>query len=111
MPSVKHHWQPLGRHYFKECRERAGLEQEEAAQRIGISRTHLSKIENQITPYSQYILEAAVKVYGCTVGDLIMPDPLGQEVPRSIADSLKKASAATREQIRAVVETLLKTGA
>jgi transcriptional regulator with XRE-family HTH domain len=110
MPSVKHHWQPLGRHYFKEWREFRGLDQEEAAQRLGISRTQLSKIENQKSPYSQHLLERAAEVYDCTVGDLVMPDPLSQELPRSIVDSLKKASAATREQIRAVVETLLKTG-
>jgi transcriptional regulator with XRE-family HTH domain len=37
---------PRPNHYFKEYRKAAGLKQDEAAERIGIDRTALSKVEN-----------------------------------------------------------------
>jgi transcriptional regulator with XRE-family HTH domain len=110
MPSVKHLRRQLGRHFLKEWREHLGLDQEQAAARLGISRTQLSKIENMKSPYSQGLMEAAAEAYGCTVADLVMRNPLNHGAPWSIYDSLQKAPPGTREQIRAVVETLLKTG-
>lgn len=110
MPSVKHARRPLRRHFFKEWREYRQLDQEQAAQRLGISRTQLSKIENMKSPYSQGLLEAAADAYMCSEADIVMRNPLLDDAPWSIVDSLQKAPKATQDQIRAVVETLLKTG-
>jgi transcriptional regulator with XRE-family HTH domain len=63
------------KHYFLEYREAAGLSQIEAAERIGIDRSHLSKVENGKRPYNQSMLEAAALVYECTPADLISRPP------------------------------------
>lgn len=110
MPSVPHKPRQLRRHFLKQWREHRGLDQEKAAERLGISRTQLSKIENIKSPYSQGLMEAAAEAYQCTVADLVMRNPLDHAAPWSIYDQLQRAPAVTREQIRAVVETLLKTG-
>lgn len=110
MPSIKHTFRPLRRHYMKEWRIHAGLDQEQAASRIGISRSQLSKIENMKSPYVQGLLEAAAVAYNCRPPDLLMRNPADSAAPWSILDSLEKAPEPTRRQIAAVLETLLKTG-
>lgn len=109
MPSRHHFKRPLQRHFFKEWREHVGLDQERAAERIGLSRTQLSKIENLKSPYSQRILERAADAYGCSPADIIMRNPGDPNAPWSLQDSLEKAPQPIQAQIRAVVETLLKT--
>lgn len=111
MPSVKHAKRPLHRHYLQHWREHRGLSQEQAALRLAISRTQLSKIENMRSPYSQGLLEAAAEVYGCTPADLIIRNPSVPDAPWSIYETLRKASESQQQQIRAVIETLLKTSA
>ncbi len=110
MPSVRHKRPVLRRHFLKEWREYRGLDQEKAAERVGLSRTQLSKIENMRSPYSQGLLEAASVAYDCSVADLVMRNPGDPNAPWSIYDQLQRAPAPTRQQIIAVIETLLKTG-
>jgi transcriptional regulator with XRE-family HTH domain len=110
MPSVAHPKRPLHRHFLQEWREHRGLSQEQAALRLSISRTQLSKIENMRSPYSQGLLEAAAEAYGCAPADLIMRNPSVPDAPWSIYETLRRAPEAQQQQIRAVVETLLKTG-
>ena len=101
---------PLRRHFLQQWREFRGLSQEQAAARLDISRTQLSKIENMKSPYSQGLLEAAAEAYGCEPADLLVRDPTRADAPWSILDSLQKAPPAQQQQIQAVIETLLKTG-
>lgn len=98
MPSVKHVFRPLRRHFMKEWRIHVGLDQEPAAERIGISRSQLSKIENMKSPYTQGLLEAAATAYNCTVADLLMRNPTDADAPWSIFETLKKAPEPTRKQ-------------
>jgi transcriptional regulator with XRE-family HTH domain len=110
MPSVKHPRRELRRHFLQQWRQYRGLSQEQAALRLDISRTQLSKIENMRSPYSQGLLEAAAEAYGCSVADLLIRDPTKPDAPWSIYETLKKAPAERQQQIHAVIETLLKTG-
>ncbi len=110
MPSVKHPRRELRRHFLQQWRQHRGLSQEQAALRLDISRTQLSKIENMRSPYSQGLLEAAAEAYGCTVADLLIRDPTIPDAPWSIYETLKKAPEDQQRQIHAVIETLLKTG-
>jgi transcriptional regulator with XRE-family HTH domain len=110
MPARPHHRRRLRRHYLKEWREYRGLSQEQGAERLGLSRTQLSKIENLKSPYSQALLEAAADAYQCEPADLIMRNPAVQGAPWSIYESLKKAPEPTQRQIQTIIETLLKTG-
>jgi len=110
MPSVAHPKRLLGRHFLQQWREHRGLSQEAAAQRLSISRTQLSKIENMRSPYSQGLLEAAAETYGCSPADLIIRNPAIPDTPWSVYEALRKAPESAQQQIRAVIETLLKTG-
>ncbi len=110
MPSRARPKPRLRRHFLKEWREFRELSQEQAATRLNLSRTQLSKIENMKSPYSQGILEAAAYAYRCSEADLLMRNPLDKEAPWSLQDSLLKAPEPLQKQIQAIIETLLKTG-
>jgi transcriptional regulator with XRE-family HTH domain len=66
----------VGGTYLRAWRKHAGLNQEEAAAKIGIDRTGLSRIETGAVGYSRSILERAAEVYGCAPEDLIGKRPL-----------------------------------
>lgn len=110
MPSRARQPRALRRHFLKQWREYNNLDQEQAALRLDISRTQLSKIENMRSPYSQGLLEAAADAYGCTVADLLMRNPLDEDAPWSIYETLQKAPDTDRRRIEAMIETFLKTG-
>lgn len=52
-------------------RGEAGLDQGEAAARIGISRGHLSNIERGVSAAGSAVLNRIAAVYGCDVTDLM----------------------------------------
>jgi transcriptional regulator with XRE-family HTH domain len=93
----------LRRTFLKEWREYRGLTQEAAAERLNISRTLLSKIENAKSPYTQGFMEAAAEAYGCEVPDLIMRDP--HSPVWSIYDTLRALPRAQQEHVEAIVKT------
>lgn len=95
------------RHFIREWREFRGLNQEQLAERVGISRPHLSKIENGKRKYDQAFLEAAAEALRCAPADLIMRNPAETEGLWSIWDQLPPTQ---REQIVEIAKTLRKTG-
>lgn len=96
----------LSRTHLREWREYRLLTQEQAAERLNVSRTLLSKIENAKSPYTQGFMEAAAEAYGCDVADLIMRDP--RSPVWSIYDSLKALPPAAQEQVGEIVKTFRK---
>lgn len=60
---------PQQRLYLKEWREFRQLTQEQLADRIGISRVMVSKIERGLNPYHQAFLEAAAAALMCEPAD------------------------------------------
>lgn len=98
----------LSRTFLKEWREHRGLTQEMAAERLNVSRTLLSKIENAKSPYTQGFMEAAALAYNCDVADLIMRDP--KSPIWSIYDTLRALPPAAQEQVELIVRTFRKTG-
>jgi transcriptional regulator with XRE-family HTH domain len=96
----------LSRTFLKEWRDYRGLTQEQAAERLNVSRTLLSKIENAKSPYSQGFMEAAAEAYRCEVADLIMRDP--QSPVWSIYDTLKSLPVDQQAHIEAIVKTFRK---
>lgn len=99
---------PMGqRHYIREWRKFRGLSQEQLAERIGISRPHLSKIEKGSRKYDQAFLEAASEELRCAPADLIMRDPSQTEGIWSIWDQLAPLQ---RAQVVEIAKTLKGTG-
>ena len=85
------------RQHFKAWRKHRGLTQEQLAERIGIARSYLTKIERGDRRYDQPFLEAAAEALRCTPADLIMRDPTDPEGLWSVYEKLTPP-----ERIRAV---------
>lgn len=94
-------------HYIKEWRRYRGLSQIDFAERVGIDRGYLSKIENGKRRYDQPFLEAAATVLQCTPADLIIRDPSDPDGIWSVWDSLQPAQ---RLQVVEIAKTLKRTG-
>jgi transcriptional regulator with XRE-family HTH domain len=94
-------------HYIREWRKHRGLTQEQLAERIGITRSYLTKIENGARRYDQPFLEATAEALRCEPGDLVMRGPSQPEALWSILDGL---SATQRVQAIAVIQALKATG-
>ncbi len=105
MPPVKKPKPKLGSTYLKEWREHRGLSQEAAADRIGISRANLSKIENGLIPYSQPILEAAAHAYLCAASDILTMNPLKEG---QVVDLMSLIRDRDPDLVRRVIEALPK---
>lgn len=96
----------LTRTFLKEWREYNNLTQERAADRLNVSRTLLSKIENAKSPYTQGFMEAAAEAYGCDVADLIMRDP--NSPIWSIYSTLKALPKEQQAHVEEIVKTFRK---
>jgi len=66
----------LQTHYMREWRQHRRLNQEQAAERIGIDRTTLGRIENRRIAYTQPIIEAAAVAYSCETWEILGRNPL-----------------------------------
>lgn len=91
-----------------EWREYRGFSQEEACERMDISTSTLSRIENGKLPYNQDFLEKAALAYGCDVTDLLDLNPVKPDPPRLIYDQLRAAPQAMQDRALAILEALLK---
>jgi transcriptional regulator with XRE-family HTH domain len=90
-------------HYIREWRKHRQLTQEQLAERIGIARSYLTKIERGTRRYDQPFLEAAAEQLRCEPCDLIMRDPSDPEGIWSIWDQLKPSQ---RIQAMAVLRAI-----
>ena len=91
------------RHFIREWRKHRGLTQDHLAERVGIARTYVSKIESGARRYDQPFLEAAAVVLDCTPADLIVRDPRDPEGIWTLWDTLEPAE---RRQALAVIQAL-----
>ena len=94
-------------HYIREWRKHRGLTQEQLAERIGIARSYLTKIERGSRRYDQPFLEAAAEALRCEPGDIIMRDPTAADSIWSVWETLPPAQ---RLQALAVIKALRSTG-
>lgn len=95
------------RHYIRAWREHRGLTQEQFAERVGINRAYLSKIETGKRRYDQPFLEAAAEALRCAPADLLIRDPSDPDGIWSIWDNLAQAQ---RTQIVEIAKTIKRTG-
>ena len=94
-------------HYIREWRKHRGLTQEQLAERIGIARSYLTKIERGVRRYDQPFLEAAAYALRCEPGDIIMRDPTDEEGIWSIWEQLAPTE---RRQAVAMLKAMHLTG-
>lgn len=77
--------------FLKEWRKHRGITQDGLADRIGIDRTIVSKIENGKLDYHQHFLEAAAYALMCDPADLLVRDPTAPEAIWSLWDRIPAA--------------------
>lgn len=95
------------RTFLRQWRKHRGKTLEAVADHLHMSHSQLSRIERGQQSYNQELLEALADLYMCDVVDLIVRDPTE---PESMWTLWEKAKPGEKQQIRAVAETLLKTG-
>lgn len=95
------------RHFIKEWRKHRGLTQIQLAERIGIDKSYLSKIESGARRYDQPFLEAAAEVLRCEPADLIIRDPSDPDGIWSVWETL---TSPQRNQVVEIAKTLKRTG-
>lgn len=95
------------RTFIRAWREYRNLTQDQLAERVGISKPQLSRIENGLQPYSQDLLEALAEHLQTDPASLLMRDPDDEDAIWSLWDSAKPG---VRAQIAAIAKTLTKTG-
>lgn len=98
------------RHFIRQWRKKRGLTLEQLAGRLEVSTSSISQLETGKQGYSQPMLEAIADALGCQPADLLMRDPSKEDAMWSIEGQLKNVDPDRRNQILAVVETMLKTG-
>lgn len=76
-----------------------GLTQEQAAERLDMDRSNLSRVERAEIPYSQGLLEAAASAYMCEPWDILNVNPLKEGEVVDLTSLLKKASPEERAEI------------
>jgi transcriptional regulator with XRE-family HTH domain len=95
------------RHFIRQWRKHRGLTQEQLAERIGIARSYLTKIERGSRRYDQPFLEHASDALRCEPADLIMRDPTATESLWSVWEQLTPIE---RKQAFAVIKAIKGTG-
>jgi transcriptional regulator with XRE-family HTH domain len=89
----------LQKTFLRYWRRNAKLSQEEAAEKMQVSRGLLSQLENAKTPYSQRLLEQAAIIYDCTPAELIAgPNCLNIEVLKKSIESVEEICLRMRIQ-------------
>lgn len=89
--------------FIREWRKHRGLTQEQLAERIGIERSYLSRIESGARDYDQSFLDAAADALRCEPQDLLMRDPSDPEGIWSIWDQIKPTQ---RQQAIALLKVI-----
>src|SRR3990167_2620723 len=75
--------------FLKEWRTHRNLNQEQLAERSGVSQGLISQLENNKTDYSGETLAALGEALNCEPADLMMRNPTDPEAPWSIWETLK----------------------
>lgn len=94
--------------FIRAWRQHRELTQVEAAERIDIKQSTLSKIERGDLPYNQDFLERAALAYGCDVSDLLEIDPLKPLPPKLVWNRLRAAPKDIQDKAFAILDALLK---
>ncbi len=99
MAPVKKKRPKLRRTFLKEWREKLHLTQEQAAERLDMDRSNLSRVERGEIPYSQPLLEAAAEAYNCEPWDILNVNPLMEGEVIDMTSILKQATPEQKAEI------------
>ena len=103
-PNLK---KPKPRYFFKEWRKYRGFTQEELAEMVGITAPSVSQLEKGKQGFTDSTLEAFATALTCNPGDLLMRNPLDEDAPWSIWDSIPRLD---RPRALRLLKAFTKTG-
>lgn len=95
------------RFYLREWRTHRGLTQERLAERVGITKQHVSDLERARRQYNQGLLEAFAEALACEPADLLMRDPTAPQAIWSIWDQIPPTE---RDQALKVLNSFIPDG-
>lgn len=95
------------KHYLREWREFRGMTLEQVGPMIPMTHQNLGKIERGATNYTQPVLEALAQIYGTTVADLLVRNPVE---PESIYTIWEQLEPAAQSQVVEIAKTFCKVG-
>lgn len=106
---VRPHAKPprFRRTFIAQWRDFRNLTQEQLADRLDMTQSHLSMLENGKRGYTQETLEAIAHALQTDVASLLMRDPTADEAIWSIWDQAKPGE---RQMIVEIAKTVTKTG-
>jgi ribosome-binding protein aMBF1 (putative translation factor) len=93
--------------FIAQWREFRGLTQAQLAQRLNMTQSHLSLLENQKRGYTQETLEAIAEALQTDVASLLIRNPLDSDAIWSIWEHAKPGE---RQMIIDIAKTITKTG-
>lgn len=103
-PPARQRFRPT---FIAQWRDHRNLTQEQLANRLGMTQSHLSMLENGKRGYTQETLEAIADSLGTDVASLIMRNPLDGDAIWSIWENAKPGE---RRMIVDIAKTVTKTG-
>lgn len=74
--------------YLRQWRDHRGLTQQQLADRVGISKPHVSELERGKKQYTQKMLELLADALNCDPADLLVRDPSQPQPIWSIWDRI-----------------------
>lgn len=93
--------------FIKQWREHRQLNQEQLADRVGMTQSHLSMLENGKRGYAQDTLESLADALQTDVASLLMRNPMDGDAIWSIWEQAKPGE---RRMIVDIAKTVTKTG-
>jgi transcriptional regulator with XRE-family HTH domain len=95
------------RFYLREWRQFRQLTQERLADRLGITKQHVSDLERGRRQYNQALLEGFADALTCEPADLLMRDPTSPQAIWSIWDQIPPVD---RDQALKVLNSFIPDG-
>jgi transcriptional regulator with XRE-family HTH domain len=89
------------------ARERAGVSQLEVAERLGLPRSAISKMENGEQRVESLVLAAMARLYGVSVSSLLADDEVGASRGRLPAEALLRSAGNVAPEDRKVLDEFL----
>ena len=95
------------RFFLREWRQHRQLTQEKLADRVGITKQHVSDLERSRRQYNQALLEAFAEALMCEPADLLVRDPTAPQAIWSLWDQIPTGD---REQALKVLNSFIPEG-
>lgn len=93
--------------YIRAYRKRAKLSLDGLAEKAGVDKGNLSKLERGLLPYKQDVLERIAEALDATVEEILTRDP---SAPTPIWSYIDRASPSLREQIEEAAAAVFRAG-